>query len=258
LRILDCSTVETTIESLSTLLKTDRETLNSFVENNAHRITYKNKFLEYKNLCIEDVVNYFNIREEEMIPDKIMVFHLTSAVDDCSFFNYGLLNLESVITEGVMNDFFASSNVEILYKEGATPIIKYKDKEFKDEMLAHRFSVDNCINGFLIKEGAENHEYVQHIRTCPEFICDMSRLAGIPNLQEEWERRAKPMMLSILVNYNDIIALKPLEYVLYALDFLVLKKASYWSEDQNYMIHLNEVVCISPENIAKVEELKSL
>lgn len=255
LRILDCSTVEATMKSLSILLKTDDKTLNLFIESNKHRITNKDKWCHYDNLSIEDILNYFNLPEDEILPDKLLMFHLTSGINDSSFRQNGILNLESIIKNEILSAFFADSGIQIHYKKGLLPVIKFKGKEFRDEMLFHRFNKDNCINGFLIKEDAENNTNVSHIRECPEFIWDISNLINMPDLVAKWKENVKPMKMSLLVNFEDINSFDPSDYVLKALEYVLFKHTGYWDPEKNYMVFLQEDVCISAENIAEIEEL---
>jgi hypothetical protein len=255
LLILDCSTVETTIKSLSKLLKTDVKTINSFIESNTYRITNKDKMWNYDNLYIKDVLNYFNLRKDEILPEKLVMFHLTSGIDDSNFRENGILNLESLINKGILSDFFSDLGIQILYKKNSPPVIKYMGKEFKDEMLFHRFNKDKCINGFLIKEDAENNSNVNHIRQCPEFIWDISRLIRMPELVERWKEKAKPMKLSLLVNFDDVSYFEPSEYVLKATEYVLFKKTSDWGSHHNFMVFLQEDICISSENIIEIEEL---
>ncbi|PGY10623.1 hypothetical protein [Bacillus sp. AFS031507] len=254
--ILDCSTVETTINSLSDLLKTNEKTINLFIKRNKYRITNKDKCWHYDNLYIEDVLNYFNLREDEILPDKLLMFHLTSGIDDSSFRKNGILNLKSIIKNEIFSSFFADLGIQIHYEEGSPPIIKFKGKEFKDEMLFHRFNTDKCINGFLIKEDAENNSNVRHIRECPEFIWDISKLINMPELVGKWKESAKPLKLSLHVNFEDINCFKPLDFVLKAIEYVLFKNTGYWDPDKNLMVFLHEDVCISSENITETEELK--
>jgi len=254
LRILDCSTVETTIKSLSDLLKTDDNTLNLFIESNKHRITNKDKW-SYDNIYIEDLLNYFNLTEKEILPDKLLMFHLTSGIDDIGFRKYGILNLESLVKNGILSTFFADSGIQIHYEIGIPPVIKYNGKEFSDKMLSHRFNKDNCINGFLIKEDAENNTNVTHIRECPEFIWNISELIDMPDLVTKWKENAQPMKISLLVNFDDINFIKSSDYVLRAFEYVLFKHTGYWDPDHNFMVFLQEDVCISPKNIMRIEEL---
>ncbi|SMQ77510.1 hypothetical protein SAMN05444673_2839 [Bacillus sp. OV166] len=255
MRILDCSTIETTIKSLSTLLKTDQKTVNLFIESNKYRITNNDKNTYYDNLSIENVLNFFNLRENEILPNKLLMFHLTSGIDDTSFRQNGILNLETVIKNGILSDFFSESGVQIKYEEGSPPIIKYKGKDYSDEMLFHRFNTDNCINGFLIKEDAENNRNVSHIRECPEFIWDISKLIRMPQLVGKWTENAKPMKLSLLLNFEDVQHYNPSEYVLKAIEYVLFKNTSFWDPDKNFMVFLHEDVCISPKNIMEVTQI---
>lgn len=143
----------------------------------------------------------------------------------------------------------------IHYEEGSPPLIHFKGKVFKDEILFHRFNSDRCINGFLIKEGAESNSNVRHIRECPEFIWDISKLIHMPGLIGKWKESAKSMKLSLLVNFKDINYFEPAEYVLKAVEYVLFKKTNYWDPDNNFMVFLKEDVCISPENITQIDEL---
>ncbi|WP_042142773.1 hypothetical protein [Paucisalibacillus sp. EB02] len=255
MRILDCSTIETTIKSLSHLLKTNKNTVNSFIESNKYRVTKKDKYWHYDNLYINDVLNYFNLHEDEIFPDKLLMFHLTSGIDDSSFRNNGILNLDSLIKSQTFSAFFAGSGIHIHYVEESPPIIEFNGKKIKDEMLFHRFNRDNCINGFLIKEDAENNPNVRHIRECPEFIWDISKLIKMPELVGKWKESAKPMMLSLLVNFKDIDYFEPSEYVMKAIEYVLFKKTGYWGPDNNFMVFLQGDVCIAPVNIIEITEL---
>lgn len=253
--MLDCSTVETTLKSLSELLKTDEETVNMFIEGNKYRITNKDKCWYYDNLYIGDILDFFNLNKDEILPDKLIMFHLTSGIDDSSFRQNGILNLQSVIKNEILSSFFTASGVKIYYEEGSPPLIHFKGKVFKDEMLFHRFNSDRCINGFLIKEDAESNSNVRHIRECPEFIWDISKLIHMPGLIGKWKESVKSMKLSLLVNFEDINYFEPAKYVLKAVEYVLFKKANYWVPDKNFMVFLNEDVCISPENITQIDEL---
>ncbi|WP_342489184.1 hypothetical protein MKX67_09030 [Cytobacillus sp. FSL W7-1323] len=255
MRILNCSTVETTIKSLSDLLKTDEVNIISFIKSNKYRITNKDKLWHYDNLYIDDILNYFNLKVDEILPDKLLMFHLTTGIDDSSFRQNGILNLESIITKGILSDFFADLGIKIHYEINSPPIIRFKGKEFTDKMLFHRFNNDNCINGFLIKEDAENNSNVGHIRECPEFIWDISDLIKMPEIVSEWKKSAKPMKLSLLVNFEHVDYYEPSDYVLKAIEYVLFKNTGYWDPGQNFMVFLQGKVCISPENITEVVEL---
>lgn len=112
--MLDCSTVETTLKSLSELLKTDEETVNMFIECNKYRVTNKNKCWYYDNLCIGDVLDFFNLRKVEIHPDKLLMFHLTSGIDDSSFRQNGILNLQSIIKNDILSSFFIAFGINSL------------------------------------------------------------------------------------------------------------------------------------------------
>ncbi|MDV2684006.1 hypothetical protein RYX56_06420 [Alkalihalophilus lindianensis] len=254
MRILDCSTVETTIKSLSDLLKTDEKSINSFINSNKYRIINKDKCWRYDNLYIDDVLSHFNLQLQEIYPDKLFMFHLTTGIGDGSFRQNGVLNLESIIKNDILSAFFAEFGIQINYEVNSPPIIKFKGQEFTDDMLFHRFNKDKCINGFLIKEDAENNSNVRHIRECPEFIWDISNLIKMPELVGKWKKSAKPMKLSLLVNFEDVDYFEPLEYVLKAIEYVLFKNTSYWDPDKNFMVFLQGEVCISPENITEIEE----
>lgn len=254
--MLDCSTVETTLKSLSVLLETDEKTVNTFVESNRYRVTNKDKCWYYDNLFIEDILDFFNLYKDEILPDKLLMFHLTSGIDDSSFRQNGILNLESIIKNDILSSFFLTSGIKIHYEESLPPLIYYKGKVFKDEMLFHRFNSDRCINGFLIKEDAESNSNVRHIRECPEFIWDISELIHKPGLIGKWKESTKSMKLSLLVNFKDINYFDPAEYVLKAFEYVLFKKKNYWDPDNNFMFFLKEDVCISPENIIQIDELQ--
>lgn len=134
LSVLDCSTVETTLKSLSKLLRTDVETVNMFIESNKYRITNEDKCWHYDNLYIGDVLDFFNLRKDEIFPDKLLMFHLTSGIDDSSFRQNGILNLQAIIKNDILSSFFTNSGVEIHYEEGSPPLIHSNGKVFKDEI----------------------------------------------------------------------------------------------------------------------------
>ncbi|MGF3103687.1 hypothetical protein [Rossellomorea sp. DUT-2] len=255
MRILDCSSVETTLKSLSDLFGTNEETLVMFIDSNKDRISNIDKLWKYNNIYIEDVLKYFNLRKDDILPDKLFMFHLTSGIDESSFQQNGILNIESIIKNDIFSSFFADSGISIQYEEGAPPLIHFMGKSFKDEMLFHRFNSDKCINGFLIKEDAENNSNVRHIRECPEFIWDISKIIHMPELIEKWKASAKPMKLSLLVNFEDINYFNPSEYVLKAIEYVLFKKTGYWDPDKNFMVFLNEDGFVSPENITEINEL---
>lgn len=255
MRILNCSSVETTIKSLSTLLKTKEEILNSFIDSNKYRITNNDGIWKYNDLTIEDILNHFHLNENEILPDKLVMFHLTSALDDSSFREKGILNLESVIKDDIFSGFLEECGIKVCYQDNFPPLLEFKGKEYKEELLFHRFKNDKCINVFLINEDAENNTNVSHIRECPEFIWDIGKLIKMPEIVCKWKEKTKPIKLSLLVDYGDINSFEPSKYVLNAIEYILFKQTGYWGPDENYMVFLKEDICISPEKILKIEKV---
>lgn len=147
MKTLDCSTIESTQNSLISLFKTDLDGLNKFLLACNEKITFNNGIKDC-SLTFNDILTYFQLDNEEVLPDRITMFHLSSSVDDSSFKEHGLLNLENVIKKGLLNEFFLKNGIKIVYKEGVAPIITYKNKDYTDEHLFWRFNQDKCINGF--------------------------------------------------------------------------------------------------------------
>lgn len=255
MRILNCSSIETTIKSLSTLLKTKEEILNSFIESNKYRIQNNDSQWKYNNLTIDDILNHFNIGEHEILPDKLVMFHLTAALDKSTFREKGILNLESVIKGEIFSSFLEEYGIKMYYQDDSPPLLKFKGREYKEEQLAHRFKNDKCINGFLINEDAENNTNVSHIRECPEFIWDIGKLISMPEIVDKWKEKAKPMKLSLLVNFEDIKFFEPSNYILKAIEYVLFKRTGYWGPNDNYMVFLKEDICISPEKILEIEKV---
>jgi hypothetical protein len=255
MRILNCSSVETTIKSLSTLLKTKEEIINSFIDSNKYRITSNESQWNYNNLTIDDILNHFNLGENEIIPDKLIMFHLTSALDDSTFREKGILNLESVIKDKIFSSFLEDYGIKMYYQNDLPPLLEFKGKEYREEQLAYRFKNDKCINGFLINEDAENNTNVSHIRECPEFFWDIGKLIKMPKIVDKWKEKAKPMKLSLLVNFEDINFFEPSNYILKAIEYILFKRTGYWGPNENYMVFLKEDICISPGKILEIEKV---
>ncbi|MGF7535198.1 hypothetical protein AAGG74_16210 [Bacillus mexicanus] len=252
MKILDCSTVESTHQSLADIFQTDIEGVKHFVKKS------ENKFVKYEgmkteDLCIEDILDYFKLEKEEVLPDKLVLFHLTSGLDDRGFRKHGILNLENVIKKGLLNNFFEQNGISIICKENNKPIIKHNNKEYVDERLFWRFSADNCINGFLVREEAENNNNVKDLRECPEFISDISRLLGMPELVSNWKTSTNAMVLSLIVDFKEVNDFDPNRFIIGAVEYLALKNKSSWGSEDNKMVFLSEKANIPPSDILKVE-----
>ncbi|MED4285080.1 hypothetical protein P4679_24480 [Priestia megaterium] len=258
MKILDCSDVKTTITSLCKLLNATEKHLEGFIKQNTYRVVEDRGMTTYNDLKIEDVTTYFDVKKEEILPDRVLMFHLTSAANPKTYTQNGLLNLHTVVTKGLMDNFFTECNLKIVYKEGEMPLVQFNNTTVEYSMLDHRFKEDQCINGFLIKEGAEYNSHVKHLRDCPEFIIDMGKLPGIPNLKEIWIRKAVPLKLTLEVNFKDINEWDVYNYILEPLRYLILKQTASWSLGDNFMVFLKENINVPPEKVVKIEELKEI
>ncbi|WP_394555621.1 hypothetical protein C1N61_29890 (plasmid) [Priestia aryabhattai] len=258
MKILDCSNIKTTITSLCKLLNTDEKHLKEFIKQNTYRVVKDRRMTTYNDLKIEDVTTYFAVKKEEILPDKVVMFHLTSAANPKTYTQNGLLNLHTIVKRGLMDEFFSECNLRLIYKEGEIPLVEFDNRVVEFALLDHRFKGDQCINGFLIKEGAEHNSNVEHLRNCPEFIIDIGNLPGIPNLKEIWTRKAVPLKLTLEVNFDDINEWDVYNYILEPLKYLIFKETSSWSLGDNFMVFLKENIDVLPEKIIKIEELEEI
>lgn len=256
MKVLDCTTIETTFKSLSVLFKTDVKSVKNFIENNEYRLSRDGEYWSYDALKIEDILGYFNLYEKEIIPEKVVIFHITSTPTLSNFRDYGVLNLKSALENELFSSFFSNAGVKINYDENSPPLICYQEETFEDTLLFNRFFTDACVNGFLINEDAEDNPNITHIRNCPEFIHDISRLIKMPGLVEQWQRIAKSMKISMYVDFEDLNHYEPAEYVLKAVEYILFKNKYYWSPRENYIVYLKENINVPPENIIRIDEIK--
>ncbi|MEM4992479.1 hypothetical protein WKH56_08060 [Priestia sp. SB1] len=258
MKILDCSNVKTTITSLCKLFNTTEKHLEEFIKQNTYRVVKDRGMTTYNGLTIEDVTTYFGVKKEGILPDRVLMFHLTSAANPETYTQNGLLNLHTIVTKGLMDEFFSECDLRLIYKEGEMPLVQFNNNVVEFAMLDHRFKSDQCINGFLIKEDAEHNSNVEHLRNCPEFIIDMGKLPGIPSLKETWTRKAVPLKLTLEVNFDDINEWDVYNYILEPLKYLIFKKTFSWSSGDNFMVYLKENIDVPPEKIIKIEELEEI
>ncbi|MBT2730648.1 hypothetical protein J7E63_27900 [Bacillus sp. ISL-75] len=175
MRILDCSTIETTIKSLSTLLKTDQKTVNLFIESNKYRITNNAKNTYYDNLSIENVLNYFNLRENE-IKEPLRQYENAQRVwKGIAFENVGFAHIgTSLKTTNISREPLSkNAPLKALYNKAVEYFLLRKTKpdviiiylpglEFKGQANGLSLAYDTKIPPYLIvvSDGVDDYPWV--------------------------------------------------------------------------------------------------
>lgn len=117
---------------------------------------------------VEYLMKY--IREDD-IPNNILLYHLSRRLKDSSDDAYNLVDL--LTKENTVRDFLFAEGLTF-QKDSSKIKVYYNNEEviFDTQgtnclLLENRFSIDTCINGFIINGKFDNYD---HLEDGPEFM----------------------------------------------------------------------------------------
>lgn len=264
-KVLDCTNIQTTYESLQSILKVNLEDLVDFIQTNTDRFSFDKKYgySVFDRPDIKTIKEFFNISKFDY--KSVMVHHASAILNDKSYLDQGIFNLKGLAEtptntfKKFLNDFKIRFEVNSI----GEPFFEYQGKKISTEYIEHRLTRDRCINGFLFSYSLLEDTNISEIKHCPELIAHLGRHIGI-DLREEWIKRATPCMVSFKVDLEQLdkstfasqnlnIQEKQEYFLKAAIDYLLIFDAIiYQYPKDNPMIFLNEDVQIYPENIAKI------
>ncbi|MGV2941462.1 hypothetical protein AB5I83_17800 [Mesobacillus sp. LC4] len=264
-KILNCTNIQTTYESLKSILSVDLSELIKFIKLNTKRFSFDSKYgySVYDRPDIKSIQEFFNIHNFDF--NSVVVHHATAILNDKSYIDQGIYNLKG-LAETPDNTFKTFLNgFDILFEVNSIgePFFEYKGEKISTEYIDFRFRKDQCINGFLFSYSILEDTNIKEIKHCPELITHLGRQIGI-NLKEEWIQRSKPSMVSFKVDLKQIhgstFSGQALNYkerqnhfIKAAFDYLLIFDAIMFQYPKdNPMIFLNEDVQISPEDIVNI------
>ncbi|MGP3783690.1 hypothetical protein [Paenibacillus sp. 1A_MP2] len=257
--ILDGTSLTTQFESAKNILGVSHAEFVEFLQSQRYRVKMKDGGYYYENLCVDDILEYFNLVPEDIYIDAVLISHITPIIDRESFYQYGMLSLKELFRlDTPFKSFMLEFGITPLVNENGHLKLLVNDVPKSSPYLDYRMNRDRRINGFMFNEKAEEDNNIEEMLKCPEFISKVS-----DELVDAWAERSRPSVITFKAFINEIdVSTISLEdhtnihtYFLHQLVERLLFVISHYADPRNPMIYLNESVNIDANRIIGIRDV---
>jgi glutaredoxin-related protein len=264
-KVLDCTNIQTTYESLQSIIGVEMRNLVDFIKMNNNRFSFDSKYgySIFDRPDIKTIKEYFKTNNFDY--KSVIVHHASAILNDSSYLVQGIYNLKGLAEtpKNTFKMFLKEFNIRFEVNAKGKPFFEYQGKEVSTDYIEHRFRQDQCINGFLFSYSLLEDTNISEIKQCPELIAHLGRHIGV-DLRTEWIKKSTPSMVSFKVDleklHKSTFAGQDLNYqekqdyfIKAAIDYLLIFDAiMYQYTKDNPMIFLNEDVQINRDDIVNI------
>lgn len=280
--LLDTTSKNTVIKSLSKILNVRQEYIDYYIIRNMFKI----KKGTVKDIDLNEFFKFISKLAKESIEPKfdltyVTISHLSPRLSLQSIIQEPLYNLSNVLTNDTELSKYLRKVGLVFTNENKIIKVTHNDKKVDwtkydcptAQMIINRLEgnrvwtiSDNCINGFLFNGKIYKNGNVGHIFRNPEIMENILRVLGKLDAISKFSKKSKPYIICFKVPVSDIVfdengnhrlnnKQKNFLILRYCLYYLSLQKSYDWSENNNPIIRLKDNLNVDINNIVAVYEV---